>query len=400
MKGRFIKTIFWRALTLIILLAGWNSAFAQELNNSPGHTFKDNWDIQLQPGLSQFYGDASNHNYFQKFKGETGLAADLSARKMLIPAVGVGLNLGYAGLKSFKDQKTDGTKINMTLNGTYIDAGLFVYLNFNHLFAGYKPDRRFTVYGTLGIGWGFWNTSLTDGITGLTINSGSTIGNRTFKTNAFVAPVGAGVNWRFANHWTASLGGTLRTVFSDDVDVWHDGFKYDQIFTTQVGITYHIRPGWGRSRPSKKKKKNPCCNEENQMKDKVILPIYDFDQVNFSAAPVKPAKRPVATVPVAVPAHAHAAKPQQFEFRVQILAVTKPLSGASSLRTRYHLPYPVVETYQDGLYRYSVGSFQSYSAALEAARKIKNHGIFDAFVVAYQHGLRVPLTPEMKKEKP
>ncbi len=399
MTGWLKKGMRWGVLFVMVLSGG--LSFGQELSTSAGHSFKDNWAVQLQPAFSQFYGDASNHNYFQKFTAEIDFAANLNVRKMIIPAIGVGFDVGYAGLASHKDQKANGTKVNLTLGGNFYDAGLFVYLNFNHLFAGYKPDRHFTVYGTLGAGWSFWNSWLTDGITGLTIYSGSTIGGRTYKTNAFVVPVGLGVNWRFANHWTASLGGTLRTVFSDDVDVWHDGFKYDQIFTTQLGITYHIRPGWGRGgRSSKKKeKKNPCCNEKNQAENKPVVPIYDFDQVNMLSAPVKTGK-PTVAEPEKVPSKPAKAKSPAFEFRVQILATSKPLPDVSSLRTRYHLPYAVTETHQDGLYRYSVGSFQSYSAAVEAAQKIKNRGIFDAFVVAYRNGLRIALTPEMKKEKP
>ena len=398
MKYRLMKTSRLFVLIMVVLSFGASGVVAQELNTAPGNSFKDNWAIQLQPGFSQFYGDASNHNYFQKFKGEIGLYAGMSVRKMIIPAVGVGLDFAYAGLKSYKNQKTDGTKVDFHLTGNYYDANLFVYVNFNHLFAGYKPDRRFTVYGTVGVGWGFWNSALTDGITGLTIKSGSKNGSYTYKTNALVVPLGAGVNYRINDRWGINLGGTLRTVFNDDVDVWHDGFKYDQIFSTSLGITYHIRPGWGRS--SKRQKRSgekPCCNEKKE-RSKPVIPIYNYDQINVSSAPVKPGRQPQTIELMSVPGKS--IKPtatQGFEFRVQILAKTKPLNDASSLQTRYHLPYPVVETSQDGLYRYSVGSFQSYSAALSAAKEARSHGISDAFVVAYRNGFRIPITSKMKK---
>jgi hypothetical protein len=396
MRGWLVKSFrVW--LALMVFAAGFESGMAQELAGKTGTAFKDNWAIQLQPGFSQFYGDASNHNYFQKFNGETGLAAELSARKMIIPAVGVGLQLGYAGLKSYKDQKTDGTKVDFHLNGDYFDVGLYAYVNFNHLFAGYKPGRRFSAYGTIGLDWGFWNSALTDGITGLTIKSGSKNGSYTYKTNAFVLPVGAGVNWRINNRWAVNLGGTLRTVFNDDVDVWHDGFKYDQIFTTQVGVTYHIRSGWGGSGKQKaSKKKNPCCNE-NEKKNQPVLPIYDFNQFAPVPAKAKPSVSEIKAGPPVIPPVKKVPARQNFEFRVQILATSKPVKDFRSLQSRYHLPYPVVETHQDGLYRYSVGSFVHYADALAAARKIKNLGIFDAFVTAYSHGLRIPLTAEMKK---
>lgn len=397
MRLRLMKTTHLFVFTMAVWFLAITGVTAQELNTNPGYSFKDNWAIQFQPGLSQFYGDASNHNYFQKFKGEFGLSADISVRKMLIPALGVGLNFGYAGLKSYKDQKTDGTKVDFHLNGNYFDANLFVYVNFNHLFAGYKPGRRFTAYGTAGLGWGFWNSSLMDGITGLTIKSGSKNGTYTYKTNAFVVPLSLGMNWRITDRWSVNLGGTLRTVFNDDVDVWHDGFKYDQIFSTQLGVTYHIRSGWGRNaKKQKASRQSSCCNEKVE-KSKPVIPIYGFDEMKPLSAPAGTVKHPQTVEPTSPPLKVKEAISPKFEFRVQIMAKTKPLPEASALQARYHLPYPVVETYQDGLYRYSVGSFQSYSVALAASKKIRSHGVFDAFVVAYRNGRRIPITTEMKK---
>lgn len=400
MKFLLMKTSRLFVLIIAVLFFETPGILAQELNPYSGNSFKDNWAIQLQPGFSQFYGDASNHNYFQKFKGEISIYTGMSVRKMIIPAVGVGLNFSYAGLKSYKNQKTDGTKVDFRLSGSYYDANLFVYVNFNHLFAGYKSGRRFTFYGTVGAGWGFWNSALTNGITGLTIKSGSKNGNYTYKTNALVVPVGAGLNYRINDHWGINLGGTLRTVFNDDVDVWHDGFKYDQIFSTNVGVTYHIRQGWRRSKISRNRQKQPrqkpCCNEKEE-RSKPVIPIYNFDPINVTSAPVKPAGQPQTIELMSVPEKSIKPAVRGFEFRVQIMATTKPLHNASVLQTRYRLPYPVVETYQDGLYRYSVGSFQNYSAAMAAGKEIRNHGVSDAFVVTYRNGLRVPLTSEMKK---
>ncbi len=397
MRFLLMKTIRLCVMIMAILFFGVSGIVAQIVNPSLGNSLKNNWTIQLQPGLSQFYGDASNHNYFQKFKGEIGLYADVSARKMIIPAVGVGLNFAYLGLKSYKNMKADGTKVDFHLSGSYYDANLFVYVNFNNLFFGYKSDRRFTGYGTLGVGWGFWNSTLTNGITGLAIKSGSKNGTYKYKTNAFVVPVSLGLNWRISDHWSVNLGGTLRTVFNDDVDVWHDGFKYDQIFSTNVGVTYHIRSGWGKSlKKQKLPEPNLCCNKRDK-RSQPVIPIYDFDQIKVMSAPAKTVRQPQTIEMLSAPEKSMKPAVQEFEFRVQIMATTKPLNNASTLQVRYHLPYPVVENHQDGLYRYSVGSFQSYTSALVAGKEIKSHGVFDAFVVAYRNGRRIPITSEMKK---
>ena len=387
----------WGFFLFLLLKAGGLFLQAQELNTSSGYAFKDNWALQFQPGFSQFYGDASNHNYFQKLSGEIDFAAELSARKMLIPALGAGIFFSYAGLKSLKDKKSDGTTVNFSLGGNYYDAGLFLYVNFNHLFAGYKPDRRFSVYGTLGAGWAFWDSWLTDGITGIILKSGTTVGGYTYKTNAFVVPVGLGLNWRISNRWAVNIGGTLRTVLNDDVDVWHDGFKYDQVFTTQIGITYHIRPGWGAGTSRKKKtKQNEVCCNENQYQDKTPIPIYDYDAVPLTAPPVvKPATTPVPTKPKpSVPSKKTSTS--STAYRIQILAVTQPVA-VSTLEKRYHLPFTPIEHHENGLYRYTVGNFSRYAEAVAWAQKIRALGIHDAFVVAYRNGHRISLPVKSKK---
>ncbi|GMT44504.1 MAG: hypothetical protein IEMM0006_0336 [bacterium] len=394
MRCWFVKNMRIFVLAFVPLVAVPFHVAAQQLNSTSRNSFKDNWAIQLNPGFSQFYGDATNHNYFQKFKGEIDLRADLGVRKMILPALGVGLDFTYAGLKSYKDQKADGTRVDYRLKGSYYDANLFVYLDFNHLFAGYKPGRKITVYGTVGMGWSFWNSALTDGITGLTIKSGSKNGSYTYKTNALVVPVGVGLNYHISDRWDVNIGGNLRTVFNDDVDVWHDGFKYDQIFSTKVGVTYHIRPGWGVAKKPKPAKNKSYRNEKEQ-KSKPFIPVYGFDQIRVMATP---AKQPQTIEPLSVPKkETRPVAPREFEFRVQIMANNIRLKNVSSLQVRYHLPYPVVETHQDGLYRYSVGSFKSYSAALAASKEIRSHGVFDAFVVAYRNGLRIPITSGMKR---
>ena len=394
MRCWFVKNMQIFVLAFVLLVAAPFHVAAQQLNSTSRNSFKDNWAIQLNPGFSQFYGDATNHNYFQKFKGEIDLHADLGVRKMILPALGVGLDFTYAGLKSYKDQKADGTRVDYRLKGSYYDANLFVYLDFNHLFAGYKPGRKITVYGTVGLGWSFWNSALTDGITGLTIKSGSKSGSYTYKTNAFVVPVGVGLNYHISDRWDVHMGGNLRTVFNDDVDVWHDGFKYDQIFSTKVGVTYHIRPGWGRAKKPKPAKNKSYRNEKEQ-KSKPFIPVYGFDQIRVMATP---AKQPQTIEPLSAPnKETRPVAPREFEFRIQILANNIRLKNVYSLQVHYHLPYPVVETHQDGLYRYSVGSFKSYSAALAASKEIRSHGVFDAFVVAYRNGLRIPITSGMKR---
>jgi len=403
-KNPFIVTILLIAIFWVhptVLAQTLNKTNRNKKNNRRTSTLYENWDVSTNLGITQFYGDVSSHGFFKKFNGESSFSPDIRIRKMFNPYWGVGLSLFYTGLSSIKDIKADGTVVNYSLSGNYYDVNLFLYVNLSNLLFAYKSTRKWNFFGTVGFGYGMWNSMLTDNITGISIKSGTPNGTTTFATSGVVVPIGLGLNYRLSKHWGVQLGGEFRTVLNDDVDVWHDGFQYDQLFTTKVGVTYFIKPGWtlGNLKRPDKKKKDECCEEDLYRKKKTI-PVFDYTY----NPPAKNTTTPPKTVEVM-----HINKPvnkrnniypgnhfRDFEFRVQILAKTTKLPHPENLQAEYKLDYPVLENYQDGLYRYSTGSFDKYQDALAHSKIIRRHGIFDAFVVAYSHGKRIKLTKAMK----
>ncbi len=411
MQNQLVKNPFIVTILLIAVFWVHPTVLAQTLNktnrnkksNRRTSTLYENWDISTNLGLTQFYGDVSSHGFFKKLNGESSFSPDIKIRKMFNPYWGTGLSVFYTGLSSIKDIKTDGTVVNYSLSGSYYDANLFLYVNLSNLLFNYKSTRKWNLFGTVGFGYGMWNSMLTDHITGISIKSGTPNGTTTFATSGMVVPIGLGLNYRLSKHWGVQLGGEFRTVLNDDVDVWHDGFQYDQLFTAKVGVTYFIKPGWtlGSLKKPDKKKKDECCEEDLFLKKKPI-PVFDYTY----NPPVESTATPKKSVEVM---HINKNKAgdnsakfypgdhfRDFEFRVQILAKTTKLPHPESLQSKYRLDYPVLENYQDGLYRYSTGSFDRYRDALAHSKKIRSHGVFDAFVVVYSHGRRIKLTNEMK----
>ncbi len=380
---RFVcKTIF----LLVVLLSAGIVANAQ--TGRPESGFSSNWLLKPSIGFGQFYGDISSQNFFQKFSGSTSFAADFSAVKMFSPVLGAGGNLFYTGVKSLKDRMGNGAPVNFTVTGNYFDFNIRGYIDFLNLFDTYTIDRRFSLMGSLGIGYGFWSTTLTDNNTGVSISSGQTVGTKYFKTNAFVIPMGLEGSYRFSGKWAVNLGVDFRTVLNDDVDVWSDGYRYDNLLYVKTGIVYFLNYGWGSRKP--KVADDECCEE---VKPLAPIPVYDYSPPSERETS-KPETPKIDTVEIV---KIQPAVPQGFEYRVQIMAKAKRRENVEQLQAKYNLDYPVIEHYQDGLYLYTVGHFNSYNEALKAARRIKAKGVFDAFVTAYQNGQRIRLTKEMMK---
>ncbi len=361
----------------------------------PVRTFSQNWMFTPSVGFTQFYGDISSQNFFQKFKGATSFGGDFTARKMFSPVFGAGANIYYNRIKSAKYNMGDGTPVNFQVDGNYFDFNLRGYIDFLNLFTTYSFDNRFSLLGSAGIGYGFWNSTLTDNNTGTSVSTGQASGtSNVYKSNGFVVPLGLSGSYRFADNWSVDLGVDFRTVLNDDVDVWRDGFKFDQLLYVKTGITYFLNYGWGRRKtPKPQQQDEECCEEEKPL---APIPVYDYQPPSNRVQQETAEPEPVKTAEPE-PVKTENALPQGFEYRVQIMAKAKRRENTDRLQAMYHLDYPVEEHFQDGLYLYTVGHFDSYRSALDAARKIKAKGVFDAFVTAYRNGERIPLTKDMRK---
>ncbi len=364
-------------------------AFSQMLNVKQKTTNIDKWDVGLDLGITQFYGDVSSHNYFQKLSNESRIGVRIYAKKMFSPALGAGVSLFSTGLQSIKDMN-QGKAVNYSLGGNFDDLTVFAYANLNNLFGNYKDNRRLSVFGTLGFGVSIWNTALTNNITGAVVHSGTSDGTRKYANKALCIPVGAGLDYKINSHWAVHAGGTFTTVLSDDLDLWHDGSKYDQLFYTHVGVTYYLKPGHGSFHHRRKK------NRRREPVNKQHIPIFDY-MVNPGPAPVDSTKKTKLDVLVIPPKKASANQQKtksSFQFRVQIAASRKHLDP-TLIRSKYKLSYPVKEVHQDGYYLYSVGDYTTYQDALTGCRRVLLRGVQGAFVTAYLNNRRVHLTDKM-----
>ncbi len=349
------------------------------------HDFSGDLQLNYNLGFSQFYGDASNNGYFKKISGETTFATGLTIRKYINPIFGIGINFLFSGLKSHKNIRATGDTANFFLTGNYFDGNVNLLVDFNSLF--WEPgSRKMSVYGIVGFGYSTWNSKLVDSLTGLIKISGDTIGTTTYKKGGFVVPIGLGLNYMFSKNWAFNIEMNLRTVLNDDVDVWRDGFKYDQIVYTSIGISYFInhKTTGNRNRPEKK------AYTTEPIKP---VPIYDYNARNISNNKSGDNGKVIL---IDAPVEKKADTPTGIVYRVQVLAKINKLDSFSYLRDRFNIKGDIYENYQDGIYRYSTGSFSSYTEALRYSYLMQDKGITEAFVVAYKNNKRITISNTMK----
>ncbi len=79
----------------------------------------------------------------------------------------------------------------------------------------------------------------------------------------------------------------------------------------------------------------------------------------------------------------------QIVFRVQIEATQKRKINMKNYFMSLGIFEQVYEDYNNGIYRYSVGTFNTFEEADVFLKKIKNKGFGDAFIVEYKSGTRI-----------
>lgn len=380
-----------KKISILLVLALIFSVFSAEAQlgiNKDKAAVRD-WEAGLNFGLAQYYGDVSNRNFFEKLSsGESRFGIGLFGRKYFNEYIGLGAHFQFLSLRSVKENYSNGTPLNNAFTSNTIQGGLHMYLNFSNLFFGFA-DRPVSVYGLAGLGYISWNSTLSNSVTEAIIwQNGMVSPGVSYKTGALNMPLTLGADIRLTNDLRLNVEGSVQTVFSDDLDFYSDGFRHDIIFYGSVGLSYIINYKGLQSKKRTQQTQIPRRKEP--------VRVLDYESVQ----PVQPERpRPQTTLPVVRIDEQRYTEPSQgqYEFRVQVIAMSRSRIDTEAFRRRYNIETPIVENTFSGLYRYSTGRFSSFSEAEAYSRVIRSKGIHDAFVVAYRGNERIRITSDMKR---
>lgn len=385
------KSLF---LTVILLFV---SVFLKAQTSTT--TDRSGWQIGAYGGITQYFGDISNKSAVDKFSGETKIAYGLFVRRHFNEYHGIGFSYTRNNIFSQKDLLSTGTAVNLEYSGTANQYAVHTYLNFRNFFWGYA-DRSVNLFGTLGLGYAKWSGTLRNyGNNAVIVDMNSAVAGN-FNTGGPIFPISLGIDFVIAPNVRLQIESTLTTILSDDLDYYRDGYQYDFLTQTQIGISYVFGGNQNKVRqPKSSRSFRPAVASQTW---EPAMPISVIDYENYPKRPEETHQPKVELPPLKLPEvtttqQPTTTTPSGFEFRVQIYAKGSRVSSPSSIYRNITFEYPVVENYFNGIYRYSTGSFKSYSEAEAYARKLQARGVYDAFVVAYNNNERISITSEMKR---
>jgi len=261
MKGVLGKVRQIGVLVFIIL----SSTISARLYAQSNPLFPDNWVFRLSMGKTQFYGDASHDDKWEKLMTESRLDYTANVRKQYGKVIGLGAELFYSKVRSRKGEDNMPTPLKYELAAYYGEFNAFVFFDLSALMFRNGFAHRFAIYSTVGLGFSLWSSELRDITSGEIRYSGSTYDGYHYGIGSPVMPITFGFEYKITHEWVIFVDTQMRTILNDELDVWADGSPVDYLFAASLGISYRINyPTWPLVKKGKRRSK-----ENNRLLEKI-----------------------------------------------------------------------------------------------------------------------------------
>ena len=358
-----------------------------------GKRFFDNWSIGVGGGTNIFFGDLKVHKFWPvssdmnewKFGGTVTLARQFSH------VFAIRGEFLYSEISGTKRQYKDGSPCNEYFDGNILEGNINTTINFSNLLSGrYKPQRKFFVYGTIGIGTSGWNSNVKQLYTAKPLRVSDSVTNR---TTAIMGLVGIGAYVNLGDKINLGIEWTLHGVNTDCLDATPGGFKYDAYSMLSLNLTYNFN----KHNPGKE----PDDNRNQTSVPVIIQPQKQKTKpVDLTPHDVVPKKDTTAIDTSRRTREFHSEQNSEgliagqqekgLIFRVQIFAFRNDTYTASEVSGKFNIDQEIYKDFSEGWYRFTIGSFTNYADATELKNQMRQRGFKDAFIVSYKNGVRVP----------
>jgi len=391
---------FPRYTTSIILLLLLASLFpfkpeAQEMRES-SQGYSGRWKIGSGGGVNLFYGDIRKDPWGQHLVYESDLLWNsyLFIEHSLSPAFSLRAQGMYSRLTgTARPKKFD-------FESELIELGLGATINLNNLFGPNRYNRFFNVNLLLGGSAANFRSDFYQTGTGKKIGTSGYGGGQGLAGRALdgVLYAGLGFDFRLSDHWLLRLESSNKVIIDNALVIFENSFPFDLYNQTTVGFAYRFgasSPRVMRMAPDdptfRQQKKPDETSAGKPAENKQDAAAFDF---RVFPSQTEPTQTDTATEFVYDVSNEKASM-QNVEYRVQILAKFGTKISIAQVAKKYKLrAADIKEDAHNSFFIYTIGSFTQYEEAAQLRNTLKNeHGVFDAFVVAFRDGKRLDRLP-------
>lgn len=389
------KRIILGCLFLIIC----NVNYAQK-SDTTNTAFKK-WSININGGSTQFWGYINSWNLATTLKHEPTWGYGLIMTRQFTHLFGIRGQFLMGKLKGRKELFSDGTPANLSYFSDFIEGNISAKINLTDIIRGYKPNRRFNVYGIAGIGMSNFQGETTNFITKVIVNSYGHKKGRGINGYELegLGNVGIGLAIKLNKVLDFTFENSMKFIQTNKLNEKNGSFPFDLYGYSSFGLTYNFRSNKGQ-------KSKPVSNNINQEQPKSVTTEKKpaeakKDIVSTKTEPKATQEKPeikkeTISNPIPEKAEQKGAPAEPIVkailfsgYKVQILATLAP-TPFDTIMQQFNLNEQIREDHIDKWYRYSVGEFQSFKEA-NAYRKLlytRNH-IKDSFITKFKDGKRI-----------
>lgn len=201
-------------------------------------SFDKHFFLQASGGISQFYGDISKPDLYNK---RVNFFYGFGAGYQFSPVIGLRGVFNNGWVVSTRDE--DGFDLRMS--SSLWDGQLHLTASLTNLIFGYKPERFMNMYVFAGGALANYSTVLyRDSDWEILDRNGpdAAAGYPQEAYKAFAVPMGVGFNFRLAEKWDLNLEYNYRLMFMDTLDLMESNQKNDAYGTLMLGVTYKFLP--------------------------------------------------------------------------------------------------------------------------------------------------------------
>jgi len=226
MKRKF--NIVALVLTLLLLYEPVDS-LSQSWGGAEKNRFGDLWSVNINSGLTSYYGDLSLYdtNPVDKLSKESGLGMGLQVSKYFGSAFDLSGQLLFGKIKGHKDELSFRTKL--------FEYSLQARVDFVNLLSE-KKNHRFHITGFAGVGHFLFDARMWEYEAG-----DDNVSEEVSNVPEFVAFAGGGLYYMLSDNIAVTTDLALRRSQNDKLDNYTKGNDFDYYTYLSVGITYYIR---------------------------------------------------------------------------------------------------------------------------------------------------------------
>jgi hypothetical protein len=234
------KTIIAAILLLLIIYVP-NMLHSQEWGGSNPRSFWDHWSINVNAGISSYYGDLSYYDsdFAGKISNESGAAFGGSLTKYFNDKFGVSGQLIYGNFSGGKSSNQTDFKTR------FFEYNIQAKIDFIRLFISDR-NPKFGIEGFAGVGQLWFN------VANYKYNEGISNQEKYISTAPeFVYFGGLGAHYHFSEQFAITADMSIKQLQNDRLDNLIKNNDFDFYTYGSIGVTYYIK-GWNSS-PMKNK---------------------------------------------------------------------------------------------------------------------------------------------------